>query len=210
MLLVLERSQALGLPGARTSSSASGLKEESGARTSSSVLELNEEPSVGTSSKSTGYQDAQSPGTKELVSAQGMGSEKKSGFRTFSSGFDASEGSSFRASLSGLSKEGRDPGMGLFLPPVTQREQESSVEALWEIKRVSTNLATRRQEMCTWVFQGPSSLFKGDGRTGVTVQESQGSSEKGVKIPPGGDGATKGPTELPREYPARMCRQYRG
>ena len=112
-----------------------------------------------------------------------MGSERKSGFRTSSSGFDASEGSGFRASLSGLSKEGRDPGMGLFLPPVTPREQKSSVEALREIKRVSTNLAARRQEMCTWVSQRPSSLFKGDGRTGVTVQDSQGSSEKGVKIP---------------------------
>ena len=52
------------------------------------------------------------------------------------------EGSGFRASLSGLSKEGRDPG-------------------------VSPRLF---------------SLFKGDGRTGVTVPESQGSSEKGVKI----------------------------
>ena len=169
--------------GIRTSSNASGFNEESGFRTSSGILESNEEPSVGTSSKSTGYQDAQSPGTKELISAQGMGSEKKSGFRTSSSGFDASEGSGFRASLSGLSKEGKDPGMGLFLPPVTPREQESSVEALREIKRVSTNLATRRQEMCAWVSQRPSSLFKGDGRTGVTVQESQGSSEEGVKIP---------------------------
>ena len=37
--------------------------------------------------------------------------------------------------------------------------------------------------MCTWVSQRPSSLFKCDGRTGVTVQDLQGSSEKGVKIP---------------------------
>ena len=118
-----------------------------------------EESGVQTSSGVPMYQGAKSPDTTGLPYHPAVGLKEESGFR---------------ASLSGLSKEGRDPGMGLFLPPVTPREQESSVEALREIKRVSTDLA--KQEMCTWVSPRPFSLFKGDGRTGVTVPESQGSS----------------------------------